>query len=970
MNKFKIISSLALYAAIISPTVANASATLLTAKEDSTYSITNDDFDISVDGNVLTLKFKNSSLHNNINNIRLVDQSKNRSFTFNKYLSEFKLNLDNQLTDNVYSLVFNVKTSESSSSKELYCPLYIDFPELSDQNVSITSLNPLISLSNINGTYKLNARFNLLNIDSKITNGRIIDENNIQIGVLENPENPRNFVFNLGSSSLESGKLYFIEYTLTNSSNKSDKIKIPFAYDANSIQISPISTNSFTYTSTVNSDNTLNLTLNFPNINPYNITFIDGDNPGFQFLPEYGSNGDIILKNISQNKVIQVEIREGNRILNLAFKPSTTPINNKTPIPFIKFINASSLILKMGTPIEIPLIKSDLLDSGFSTPNTYIKLVSFDDFGNEYDLTSEKRISSSSLKAELIPNMNISKLKKDDEIFVKIFSPTKSIMFPFKVLNTSTSTNPLGFDIIKNSSSNNSISLTFNANSSVLSPTEKFSSNDILIINGEIKGTISNDGRGFNVNIHKDKLREGTNTYTFVKNSNSIDSLSFSGEFYVDKSSSKITLTPLVQELKVVTNTPEKIVLNLDIDDSALQFNSYNSVKLTDEFSKEIPIKTSIKQLNGNRFLEIIIEPASKLVLGKLYNLSVNTGLRNFDVNFIYNNKNSYNPNFILEFNSPSSFTLKNLSSLPGFSIHDFNIKIYDYYNTSDVLYENFSESYKGENLKNDSITRELKSGKTFIDGNRYSIEIKNISTGEIFRQVFVFSDSNIPSNVPSSNIIPSNSINYLVDSISFPFSQGKQIRDVTSGNSYLKAYYKDGRIYVEGLVPNKLYRDLFITVNFSDGTSRTVRLDDFTTRSSTDNLKNYIARVYVTTLTPFNDISNKYRVRYADEEGFYYWYNQLSSRAISGPEFIFRILDANEFNSVHISSQDKIRALYPVVVGRDGDSVGINFWIDEYNNALKNLNSQDLALKTTLTKMLNEEEPKRLFSNLGIRLQ
>lgn len=970
MNKFKIISSLALSAAIVSPAITDANATLLTANEDSTYSITNDDFDISVDGNVLTLKIKDSSLHNNINNIRLVDQSKNKSFTFNKYLSEFKLNLDDQLTDNVYSLVFNVKTSTSSSSKELYCPLYIDFPELSDQNVSITSLNPLISLSSINGTYKLNAKFNLLNIDSKITNGKIIDENNMQLGYLENPENPRNFIFNLGSSPLESGKLYFIEYTLTNSSNKNDKIKIPFTYDANSIQISPISTNSFTYTSTVNSDKTLNLTLNFPNINSSNITFVDGDNPGFQFLPEYGSNGDIILKNIPQNKVIQVEIREGNKILNLAFKPSTTSVNNKTPIPFIKFINASSLILKRGTPIEIPLIKSDLLDSGFSTPNTYIKLISFDDFGNEYDLTSEKRISSSSLRAELIPNTNISKLKKDDEIFVKVFSPTKSLMFPFKVSNTSTSITPLGFDIVKNSSSSDSVSLTFNPNSNILSPTENFSSGDILIINGEINGKLSSDGRSFNVTIPKDKLREGANTYTFVKNYNTLNPLSFSGDFYIDKSSSKINLTPLVQELKVVTNTPEKVVLNLDVDDSSLQFNSYSSIKLTDEYSKEIPIKTSIRQVNGNKILEITIEPSSKLVLGKLYNLNVNTGSRTFDINFIYNNKNSYNPNFVLEFNSPSNFTLKNLSSLPGFSIHDFNIKIYDYYNTSDVLYENFSESYKGENLKNDSITRDLKNGKTFIDGNRYTIEIKNISTGEIFRQVFVFSDSSIPSNVPSSNVISSNSINYLVDSISFPFSQGKQIRDVTSGNSYLKTYYKDGRIYVEGLIPNKLYRDLFITVNFTDGTSRTVRLEDFTTRSSTDNLKNYIARVYVTTLTPFNDLGNKYKVRYADEEGFYYWYNQLSSRAISGPEFIYRILDANEFNSVHISSQDKIRALYPVVVGRDGDTVGVNFWIDEYNNALRNLNSQDLALKTTLSKMLNEEEPKRLFSSLGIRLQ
>ena len=95
-----------------------------------------------------------------------------------------------------------------------------------------------------------------------------------------------------------------------------------------------------------------------------------------------------------------------------------------------------------------------------------------------------------------------------------------------------------------------------------------------------------------------------------------------------------------------------------------------------------------------------------------------------------------------------------------------------------------------------------------------------------------------------------------------------------------------------------------------------------------------------------------------------------LSNKKISGPEFIYRILDANEFNVVQKTPQDKIRALYPIVVNRDGDINGINFWIDDYTRNLNSLNSADAALKVTLARMLNEEEPRQLFLNLGIRLQ
>ena len=157
--------------------------------------------------------------------------------------------------------------------------------------------------------------------------------------------------------------------------------------------------------------------------------------------------------------------------------------------------------------------------------------------------------------------------------------------------------------------------------------------------------------------------------------------------------------------------------------------------------------------------------------------------------------------------------------------------------------------------------------------------------------------------------------------------------------------------------------------MNFSDGSNQQIRIGDFVAQQSPDRLKNYLAKVYTTTLTPIDE-KNKYRMRYADEAGFNYWYDMLSTKKISGPEFIYRILDANEFNIVQKTPQDKIKALYPIVVNRDGDINGINFWIGDYTKNLNSLNSEDVALKITLARMLNEEEPKQLFLNLGIRVQ
>ncbi len=971
MDKMKAISSISLGIVAVSLFSTN-NLKKVKALSSAIYALTNETYTIDYSDNVIILRFKNNNYHQNIQNIKLLDKSTNKSYNFEKNSSDFRLYLKEKLSDGIYSLIFTDRVPGSLSTKELSSPIYIDFPEISTQNVSVTSLNPIISVTNLNGTTKLNARFTVLNIQDRIIGARITDENDVQIGALENINNPRNYIFNLGSYNFMPNKNYYIEYSLKNSKNETNKIKIPFTYATNSIQITPIYLNGFTYTSTLNNDNTVNLNLKFKNTDISNISFYDADNLAYQFSPTYDSNGNILLNNVPINKVIQVEMRNNGRTEFLNFKVPSTNISNETSIPFLKFINASNLVLKKGSKVILPIVSEDLSNAGFNNTNSYIKLMYIDDFGNEIDLSNESRISLSNSQAEIVINSNIDNVKNNSRIYVKVSNNSKYRLYPFNVSNTLTSSQSLAFDVIKNSFNDTHTSLTFRPNSNLLSADSTFSSNDYLIINNNIKTTLSSDNRSFEVNIPNNKLLDGKNTYTFVKNYSNGNSLSYTGDFLINTSSSKkANINPVINSINNLVYNDKELILQIDLKDDLIQSNFHTSTKLTDEFGNIVSTTSSVKTIGNNKVIEVVISPSGQIIHGKPYNLSINTGNKQLVTTFIFNKDSYYNTNIDLVFNSNSKFTIKNLSSIPGYSVYKFNVKIYDYYDNRNVLYESNDRLYYGESFNTDSITKSLKNGKTFINNNRYTIEIKNSTTNDTYRQDFIFREDDIVSSNGSSQklTINSSSLSFSNDGANFAYSPSKNINKITCSIPDITAEFKNNMIYLNELVPNKIYKDLNLTVTFFDNTTQQIRINNFVSSSSPDKLKNYIAKVYTTSLTPLNE-TDKYKIRYADESGFKYWYDMLKNQKISGPEFIYRILDANEFNQVHKNAEDKVKALYPIVVNRSGDNNGLNFWVNEFNRNLSSLNSSEIALKVTLAKMLGEDEPKQLFLNLGIRVQ
>ena len=122
-----------------------------------------------------------------------------------------------------------------------------------------------------------------------------------------------------------------------------------------------------------------------------------------------------------------------------------------------------------------------------------MKFVSIDQFGTEIDLTDEVRVSSSMNKIDVSVNSNIETLSQDSQVYVKVYSPTKSCFFPFNTSNTTATTKSSAFDVIKAKTNLDSVSLTFRPNSTVLGNNETFSDGDILILNDSIQATLSSD---------------------------------------------------------------------------------------------------------------------------------------------------------------------------------------------------------------------------------------------------------------------------------------------------------------------------------------------------------------------------------------------------------------------------------------------------------------------------------------------
>lgn len=187
---------------------------------------------------------------------------------------------------------------------------------------------------------------------------------------------------------------------------------------------------------------------------------------------------------------------------------------------------------------------------------------------------------------------------------------------------------------------------------------------------------------------------------------------------------------------------------------------------------------------------------------------------------------------------------------------------------------------------------------------------------------------------------------------ISIPISNETLLNSFKTGKDFsvnlkgVKISFDGSKIKLEGLVPNKEYKNLTITYTDNKDVKQTVNVNNFATKRPFTALKEFILQVYNSSMN-----------RDADEEGFTYWNKKLEDKSIAPQSFVLNLLAEDEFKEIYKTIEGRIEGLYKVIVNREADKEGLEFWTNRYKDVLSQENDESSALLKIANEMVNEKE-------------
>lgn len=163
----------------------------------------------------------------------------------------------------------------------------------------------------------------------------------------------------------------------------------------------------------------------------------------------------------------------------------------------------------------------------------------------------------------------------------------------------------------------------------------------------------------------------------------------------------------------------------------------------------------------------------------------------------------------------------------------------------------------------------------------------------------------------------------------------------------------------ITNLVPRKEYDSIIINADTVDGENVVLMVRDVSIEPETL-LEEFVTNIYKFAFE-----------RYADESGYSYWLEKLMEKKdITGKYVLYNLMFAErEFSDRNLSDEELIKVLYQIVVNREADQEGLEFWINEYKTVyLPQANGDSYeAQKAIVTRMLYEQEFKNLCEKMGI---
>lgn len=159
-------------------------------------------------------------------------------------------------------------------------------------------------------------------------------------------------------------------------------------------------------------------------------------------------------------------------------------------------------------------------------------------------------------------------------------------------------------------------------------------------------------------------------------------------------------------------------------------------------------------------------------------------------------------------------------------------------------------------------------------------------------------------------------------------------------------------RIVINGLIPDHVYNDVIINFKDDIGRKYEFKIDNVITSQATTPNNKFVFKAYE------NGLGRK-----PDHEGFKYWYNRLYNKNITAVAFVNEMINSVEFNTIYETNDKKISALYRIVVGREPDEQGFNYWLSEFSNMINNMKISPMdALINIANIVMKEDEFVRLI--------
>lgn len=196
----------------------------------------------------------------------------------------------------------------------------------------------------------------------------------------------------------------------------------------------------------------------------------------------------------------------------------------------------------------------------------------------------------------------------------------------------------------------------------------------------------------------------------------------------------------------------------------------------------------------------------------------------------------------------------------------------------------------------------------------------------------------------------------------SFNFKTGSPINLDFDGHGIgsIKATYVPGSnsINISGLIPSKEYTNIVISYIDSNGNTQRINFDELYIKRGS-HLDGFIINMYN------NAVSRS--TQNIDETGYNYWKYGMINKEISLGGFVRNLAYVPEFMDKVNSPEDVITRLYLVLVDRNPDKQGLDFWTSVYNQLVKEGVSHKDAVYKLILQMTSSPEFSNLAKEIGV---